>query len=123
MGDEASGRRVGGHRTVRAHADHREAGAGGSAHDGLPRAHERHHAHRRHAEPFREQLSGFPDWDPAMVSTVARWVRPFRDKYFRSEISGLDNIPDEPSMVVGNHDGGYVFPDAICLGGFYYDHF
>jgi 1-acyl-sn-glycerol-3-phosphate acyltransferase len=24
-------------------------------------------------------------------------------------------------MVVGNHDGGYVFPDAICLGSFYYD--
>ena len=24
-------------------------------------------------------------------------------------------------MLVGNHDGGYVFPDAICLGSFYYD--
>jgi 1-acyl-sn-glycerol-3-phosphate acyltransferase len=59
-----------------------------------------------------------------MVCTVAKWVRPFRDKYFRSEISGLEHIPqDEPSMLVGNHDGGYVFPDAICLGGFYYDHF
>jgi 1-acyl-sn-glycerol-3-phosphate acyltransferase len=59
-----------------------------------------------------------------MVRTVSAWVRPFRDKYFRSEISGLENVPrDEPSMLVGNHDGGYVFPDAICLGSFYYDHF
>ena len=24
-------------------------------------------------------------------------------------------------MLVGNHDGGYVFPDAICLGSFYYE--
>ncbi|HEY1587890.1 MAG TPA: lysophospholipid acyltransferase family protein, partial [Polyangia bacterium] len=59
-----------------------------------------------------------------MVRKVAAWVRPFRNKYFRSEISGLEHIPqDEPSMIVGNHDGGYVFPDAICLGSFYYDHF
>jgi 1-acyl-sn-glycerol-3-phosphate acyltransferase len=59
-----------------------------------------------------------------MVRKVSAWVRPFRDKYFRSEISGLEHIPkDEPSMIVGNHDGGYVFPDAICLGSFYYDHF
>jgi 1-acyl-sn-glycerol-3-phosphate acyltransferase len=50
-------------------------------------------------------------------------VRPFREKYFRAEIAGTENIPDEPSMLVGNHDGGYVFPDAICLGSFYYDIF
>jgi 1-acyl-sn-glycerol-3-phosphate acyltransferase len=58
-----------------------------------------------------------------MVNTVCNWVRPFREKYFRAEISGTENIPDEPSMLIGNHDGGYVFPDAICLGSFYYDIF
>jgi len=59
-----------------------------------------------------------------MVAKVNAWVRPLRERYFRSEITGLERIPrDEPSMVVGNHDGGYVFPDAICLGSFYYDHF
>jgi 1-acyl-sn-glycerol-3-phosphate acyltransferase len=58
-----------------------------------------------------------------MVATVANWIRPFREKYFRAEIAGLDNIPDEPAMLVGNHDGGYVFPDAICFGSFYYDVF
>lgn len=59
-----------------------------------------------------------------MVAKVNAWIRPLRDKYFRSEISGLEHIPrGEPSMLVGNHDGGYVFPDAICLGSFYYDHF
>ena len=59
-----------------------------------------------------------------MVHKVNDWVRPLRARYFRSEISGLEHIPqDEPSMLVGNHDGGYVFPDAICLGSFYYDSF
>jgi 1-acyl-sn-glycerol-3-phosphate acyltransferase len=59
-----------------------------------------------------------------MVEKVNAWVRPLRERYFRSEIVGLDKIPsDEPSMLVGNHDGGYVFPDAICLGSFYYDAF
>lgn len=58
-----------------------------------------------------------------MIDKVQAWVRPLRQIYFRSEISGVENIPDEPSMLVGNHDGGYVFPDAICMGSFYYDHF
>ncbi|MCU1279786.1 MAG: acyltransferase family protein [bacterium] len=59
-----------------------------------------------------------------MVHKVNAWIRPLRERYFRSEIAGADNIPkDEPSMLVGNHDGGYVFPDAICLGSFYYDLF
>ncbi|HEY2748424.1 MAG TPA: lysophospholipid acyltransferase family protein [Polyangia bacterium] len=56
-----------------------------------------------------------------MVQKVNAWIRPLRQHYFRSEIVGLENLPkNEPSMLVGNHDGGYVFPDAICLGSFYY---
>jgi 1-acyl-sn-glycerol-3-phosphate acyltransferase len=58
-----------------------------------------------------------------MVAAVNDWVRPIRERYFRAEIAGLENIPDEPAMLVGNHDGGYVFPDAICFGSFYYDAF
>jgi 1-acyl-sn-glycerol-3-phosphate acyltransferase len=58
-----------------------------------------------------------------LVRKVNAWVRPIRDTYFRSEISGLANVPDEPSMLVGNHDGGYLFPDACCMGSFYYSAF
>lgn len=58
-----------------------------------------------------------------MVERVNAWFRPLREHYFRGEIAGLEHIPDEPSMIIGNHDGGYVFPDAICFGSFYYDHF
>jgi 1-acyl-sn-glycerol-3-phosphate acyltransferase len=38
-----------------------------------------------------------------------------RDYYFRAEVAGLERVPDEPSMLVGNHDGGYFPPDGICL--------
>src|SRR5437762_1425022 len=124
MGRQAAGRSVGGHRAVRSHADHREAGAGGGAHEIIPGAHggadaARHHGGARGSA----ELAAFPTWDPHMVATVCNWVRPIRQAYFRSEIAGLDRIVDEPSMLVGNHDGGYVFPDAICLGSFYYDYF
>src|SRR5262249_54858892 len=44
-----------------------------------------------------------------------RWLVPMRDWYFRAEVEGLDNVPDEPSLLVGNHDGGYFPPDGICL--------
>jgi 1-acyl-sn-glycerol-3-phosphate acyltransferase len=43
-------------------------------------------------------------------------VKPFTDLYFRPEVSGLDNVPADPAMLVGNHDGGYIPVDAICLG-------
>ena len=57
-----------------------------------------------------------------MVGQGQRLDPPAARAYFRSEIAGIEHLPtDEPSMVVGNHDGGYVFPDAICLGSFYYD--
>ena len=28
---------------------------------------------------------------------------------------GLEHIPDEPTVLVGNHDGGYIPVDGICL--------
>lgn len=30
--------------------------------------------------------------------------------YFRAEVSGFENVPDEPVMFVGNHSGGSMFP-------------
>lgn len=29
---------------------------------------------------------------------------------------GLEHVPDEPTLLVGNHDGGYLPVDGICLG-------
>lgn len=47
---------------------------------------------------------------------TAAVLKPLISAYFRPEVRGLENIPDEPSMLVGNHDGGYIPVDGICLG-------
>jgi 1-acyl-sn-glycerol-3-phosphate acyltransferase len=44
-----------------------------------------------------------------------RALRPVRDHYFRADVTGLERVPDEPVMLVGNHDGGYFPPDGVCL--------
>lgn len=36
---------------------------------------------------------------------------------------GLENVPDEPTMLVGNHDGGYIPVDGICLGTAWHERF
>jgi 1-acyl-sn-glycerol-3-phosphate acyltransferase len=46
-----------------------------------------------------------------------------RDVYFRAEVRGLERVPDEPSMLVGNHDGGYLPVDGLCLGMSWHEHF
>lgn len=52
-----------------------------------------------------------------------KYVRPICTHYFRGEVTGLDRVPDEPSLLVGNHDGGYLPVDGICLGLAWHDHF
>jgi 1-acyl-sn-glycerol-3-phosphate acyltransferase len=44
--------------------------------------------------------------------------------YFRGEVRGLDNIPDEgPSLLVGNHSGGTLIADTFVFATAFYDHF
>jgi 1-acyl-sn-glycerol-3-phosphate acyltransferase len=43
--------------------------------------------------------------------------------YHRAEVVGLDRIPTEPTMLVGNHDGGYIPVDGICLGVAWHERF
>lgn len=33
--------------------------------------------------------------------------------YFRAEVEGLERVPDEPVLLVGNHSGGLLTPDSI----------
>lgn len=35
--------------------------------------------------------------------------------YFRAEVEGFDNVPDEPVLFVGNHSGGSVTPDTFVF--------
>lgn len=36
---------------------------------------------------------------------------------------GLEHLPAEPTILVGNHDGGYIPVDGICLGAAWHEHF
>jgi 1-acyl-sn-glycerol-3-phosphate acyltransferase len=46
-----------------------------------------------------------------------------RDWYFRGEVHGLDRVPDEPSLLIANHDGGYFPPDGILMGMAWHERF
>jgi 1-acyl-sn-glycerol-3-phosphate acyltransferase len=48
---------------------------------------------------------------------------PLRDWYFRGEVHGLDHVPDEPCLMIANHDGGYFPPDGILVGMAWHERF
>src|SRR5262245_44610741 len=51
-------------------------------------------------------------------------IRPFLKVYFRSEVSGLDNIPSAGgALVVSNHSGGLFPMDVPVLAADFYDRF
>ena len=35
--------------------------------------------------------------------------------YFRAEVNGLDLVPDDPVLFVGNHSGGASAPDSFVF--------
>jgi len=63
------------------------------------------------------------DPDEELIEKTERIITKLFRYYFRPEVTGLENVPDEPSMLVGNHDGGYLPVDGICLGAAWHQHF
>ena len=43
--------------------------------------------------------------------------------YFRAEVNGLENVPDEPVLFVGNHSGGSNTPDTFVFTLAYHTYF
>lgn len=43
--------------------------------------------------------------------------------YFRAEVNGFENVPDEPVLFVGNHSGGAVIPDTFVFTLAYHTYF
>jgi 1-acyl-sn-glycerol-3-phosphate acyltransferase len=62
-------------------------------------------------------------WDPALTKHVIALTRPIVKGYFRSEVRGLDNIPDGASLVVSNHSGGLTSFDLSVFAVDYYDNY
>ena len=77
---------------------------------------------------LRRRITGDYDvdefgYDRELTETVLMSVlRPFYEKYFRVEVRGLENIPDEgPALVVSNHSGTLPL-DGLMLQVAVHDH-
>jgi 1-acyl-sn-glycerol-3-phosphate acyltransferase len=53
--------------------------------------------------------------DESLISNIETWVGDFLFKYFAAEVRGIQNIPDGPALLVGNHSGGMSTPDSFLL--------
>jgi len=60
-----------------------------------------------------------PEYIRETMPTVRAWTR----LYFRGEVSGLENIPSGPVLLVGNHSGGTLIADTFVFTQAFYDHF
>jgi len=52
--------------------------------------------------------------DDAFVDRLVPWMRRF-SAYFDSRVRGLENVPQGPVLLVGNHSGGVLTPDTSAV--------
>jgi 1-acyl-sn-glycerol-3-phosphate acyltransferase len=62
-------------------------------------------------------------WDPDYIRRVLPLWRAALGTYFRAEVRGLENIPDGPALLVGNHSGGTLIADTFVFAAAFYDRF
>ena len=62
-----------------------------------------------------------PDWE-FMQRQKYLW-NPLMDYYFRMEVSGWENIPDAPVLLIGIHSGAPFVWDAWTIGAQWWRHF
>jgi len=59
--------------------------------------------------------------DPGLIRALLPAVRVLNRRYFRLEVSGLENVPRERAMLIANHNGGILGPDLFCTLGSLWD--
>jgi 1-acyl-sn-glycerol-3-phosphate acyltransferase len=63
-------------------------------------------------------------WDPEYIDRTLPLMRATFGNYFRGEVRGLENIPEEgPALLVGNHSGGLMIADTFVLANEFYEYF
>jgi len=71
--------------------------------------------------------NGERDWfemrDPEYIRRTLPGMKAISDVYFRGEVRGLENIPDGPVLLVGNHSGGTLIADTFVFAAAFYGHF
>lgn len=69
---------------------------------------------RRVTQPVRPVTLDERDPDELRETLAVMWL--ISSLWFRSEVRGMGNIPDEgPALLVGNHSGGNMTPDTFAL--------
>jgi 1-acyl-sn-glycerol-3-phosphate acyltransferase len=63
------------------------------------------------------------DWNPEYIRRTLPLLKSTFGNYFRGEVRGLGNIPDGPSLLVGNHSGGTYIADTFVFAMCFYEHF
>jgi 1-acyl-sn-glycerol-3-phosphate acyltransferase len=68
------------------------------------------------AKPQTEQTNlpaeGLNGPDPELMKKQSGLWNTLMDRYFRLDISGWENLPDQPSLLIGVHSGGPLTMDA-----------
>lgn len=55
-----------------------------------------------------------------LARRLSHYILPLIEKYYRAEYKGLENIPDDPFIGVGNHLGVYFIPESYLWLGKYH---
>jgi 1-acyl-sn-glycerol-3-phosphate acyltransferase len=64
------------------------------------------------------------EWSPEYIRQTLPIMGTFFRTYFRGEVRGLENIPEEgPALLVGNHSGGTMIADTFVFTMKFYEHF
>ena len=61
--------------------------------------------------------------DGAYVARVLPLLRLAVRLWFRSEVRGMENVPDGGALIVSNHSGGFVAMDVPVIAVAFHDHF
>ncbi|WP_421845208.1 1-acyl-sn-glycerol-3-phosphate acyltransferase [Mycobacterium sp.] len=66
---------------------------------------------------------GLKGRDPEFIREMLPRLWLAAQLYFRAEVDGFENVPDEPVLFVGNHSGGANIPDTFVFTLAYHTYF
>jgi 1-acyl-sn-glycerol-3-phosphate acyltransferase len=62
-------------------------------------------------------------WDREATARFKEKISPLVKRYFRTEVRGMEAMPEGPALLVSNHSGGMFTPDPLILGAEFYEKF
>jgi 1-acyl-sn-glycerol-3-phosphate acyltransferase len=71
----------------------------------------------------RRKVDPLDGRDPEYIAASLPGLKTALDVWFRGEVSGLENIPDGPVLLVGNHSGGTLIADTFVFSEAFYRRF